>query len=668
QMTPSVFTQEMLQSTEERLANTTEVHQPRILEFLGTGMTPHGNFSLVDIQQPLFQPYPSELVFQNFTPAQTYKLPLLLLNSDKVSRQVMLQQQDSEYFCVIGPDDAGRKVAPGLPATYTVCFTPQENKDYDHTLICVTERERFEIPVRAIGPRAILDFRDEIHLPVCPVKSYAEKTHLVRNMGNREAKFSLHTQRPFSVTPSSGTLDVGESMQVTVGFHPMTTGDQRQDLLLHYHTGEDVYISLYGSCEELDIRLVPDSARLTDTYISMASGHKVSLTNSSNTTLQYCWTVLPSQQQEDQSLLRYTWISVLRQKEGVEEEGERLLFQHESDPVLHYLPLLSRALQESCEYLFYIVSLNHSCLHVVQEGEIWPGTTANFHVVFKPEEAKLYQQTIYCDITGRESRLPLTIKGEGLGPNVQLDYNLMNITNVFIGEKLQYEVQVSNTGLIDAPFKLSRPDTTFGRCFSFSPEEGVVPPGACQIVKVTFHSCVLGAVSEDLLLTVTGQPQPLTLTFRGSVVVPTFHFNVSELNFGDVPFGFPQTLTCTLFNTSFVPMTFALRVLGDGLGSPSVTAAKQVSDVSHRNWQGHTARDLHALPAECTVSPDSNFVRAMSDVTLCSNTVKRYRLGLTVDVEGVGREILTLPINARLDTLTTVNTNSVMCNHKPLLV
>lgn len=38
----------------------------------------------VDMGQPLFQPYPSELVFQNFTPAQTYKLCLLLLNNDKV--------------------------------------------------------------------------------------------------------------------------------------------------------------------------------------------------------------------------------------------------------------------------------------------------------------------------------------------------------------------------------------------------------------------------------------------------------------------------------------------------------------------------------------------------------------------------------------------------------
>lgn len=37
-------------------------------------------------------------------------------------------------------------------------------------------------------------------------------------------------------------------------------------------------------------------------------------------------------------------------------------------------------------------------------------------------------------------------------------------------------------------------------------------------------------------------------------------------------------------------------------------------------------------------------------VTLCSNTLKQYRLALVVDVEGVGKEILSLPINARSDS------------------
>ncbi|XP_040894088.1 hydrocephalus-inducing protein homolog [Toxotes jaculatrix] len=650
-VTPSVYTQEMLQSTEERLANTNEIHPPRILELLDMSKSTHYKLSSVDVDQALFQPYPSELVFQNFTPAQTYKLPLLLLNNDMVSRQVKLELQDSEYFRVVGPKNAGSKVPPGMSATFTVLFTPQENKDYHHRLVCVTERERFEVPVRAIGPRAILDFRDELHLPLCAVKASTQRTQLVRNIGNSVAKFKLHTQRPFSVTPTSGTLDVGESMQVTVDFHPTTIGDHSQDLLLHYHTGEDVYISLYGACEELNINLEPDSVLLKKTYISLANVHTVSLTNRSDIPLRYCWSMWPSQEEEDLSLLRES--SVLEQKQ--EDEKERLIFQYASDTTaIHRLPLLARALQEcrSQAAKDHLLALSHSCITVEPtEGEIWPNTTAQFNIVFKPEEASLYQQTMYCDITGRESRLPLTIKGEGMGPKLQLSYNLMDMKNVFIGDKDCYEVLVSNKGLIDAPFKLSSPDTTFGRCFSFSPEEGVVPSGACQIVEVTFHSRILGTFSEDLLLAVTGQSEQLTLTFRGCVIGPTFHFSVSELNFGDVAFGFPLTLICTLFNTSFVPMTFALRVLGDGLGSPSVTSAKQVSDMSRNNWQGSAARDLHARPVEFTVSPAVGSVRAMSDitikVTLCSNTVRTYRLALVVDVVGVGEEIMTLPINAR---------------------
>ncbi|XP_059190373.1 hydrocephalus-inducing protein homolog [Centropristis striata] len=642
-VSPSTYTQEMLQSTEECLANTHKVHQPRILELLDMSKTTHHKLSLVDMDQPLFQPYPSELVFQNFTPAQTYSLPLLLHNNDKVPRQVKLELQDSDFFHVVGPAEAGSKVAPGLAATFTVLFTPQENKDYHHRLVCVTERERFEVPVRAIGPRAILDFRDELHLPVCPVKASTERTQLVRNIGNSKAKFKLDTQSPFSVTPSCGTLDIGESMQVTVNFNPMTTGDHSQDLHLHYHTGEDVYIRLYGACEELDIHLEPGSV-LLKTYISLADVHTVSLIYRSEIPLKYCWTTWPSLQEEALTFLRES--SVLLQKEEVERE--QLLLQCESDPTaIHRLPLLSKALQEQRSQ-----ALSHSCITVEPaEGEIWPNVPAQFKIVFKPEEAKVYQHTIYCDVTGRESRLPLTIRAEGLGPNLQLDYDLMDMKNVFIGDKDCYKVQLDNRGLIDAPFRLSCPDTTFGRCFSFSPEEGVVPSGACQIVEVTFHSRILGTFSEDLLLTVTGQPQPLTVTFRGCVIGPTFHFNVLDLNFGDVAFGFPQTLSCTLNNTSFVPMNFALRVLVDGLGSPSVTSAKQVSEVTRKNWKGSAARGLHARPVEFTVTPAAGSVPAMSDVsikvTLCSNTVKGYRVALVVDVEGVGKEIMGLPINAR---------------------
>ncbi|XP_075998117.1 hydrocephalus-inducing protein homolog [Genypterus blacodes] len=651
-VTPSVYTQEMIESTEDRLANTIEIYPPRILELLDMRASTHHKLSLVDMDQALFQPYPSDLIFQNFTPPQTYQLPLLLFNNDKVSRHVKVEQQDSQYFHVVGPDDTGCRVAPGMTATFTVFFTPLEQKDYDYKLVVVTDRERFEVPVHAIGPRAILDFRDELHFPVCPVKASAQRSQLVRNIGSSQAKFRLQTHRPFSVTPAFGTLDVGESMQVTVDFNPMTAGNHKQDLLLHYHTGEDVYISLYGACEELNIYLEPEPVRLKDTYISLANVHTVSLTNSSDVTLQYCWTTWPCQQESSIPLFREG--SELQEKEE-EVERERLLMECEFDStMIHCHPLPSTEFQE----LRYqdaksnLLALSHSCITVEpMEGEIWPNTTAQFNIVFKPQEAKLYQQTIYCDITGRESHLSLTIKGEGIGPQLQLNYNLMDVKNVFIGDKNSYEVTVSNKGLIDAPFRLSNPNTTFGQYFSFRPQEGVVPPGGCQVVEVTFHCFILGTFLEDLLVTVTGQPQPLTLTFRGSVIGPTFHLNVSELNFGDIAFGFPLTLIFTLFNTSLVPMTFSLRIPGDGLRSPSLTCVKQVSELSSNQWKGSTAGDLQSRPVEFTLSPATATVRSMSDVdikvTLCSNSVRRYRLALVVDVEGVGEEIMSLPISAR---------------------
>ncbi|XP_010782068.1 hydrocephalus-inducing protein homolog, partial [Notothenia coriiceps] len=127
-VTPSVYTQEMLQSTEERLAKLKEMHQPRILEHLDISNTTHHKLSVVGMNQSLFQPHPSELVFQNFTPGKTYTLPLRLYNKDKVSRKVKLERQDSDFFHVAGPEDAGSRVAPGLAASFTVSFTPQENK------------------------------------------------------------------------------------------------------------------------------------------------------------------------------------------------------------------------------------------------------------------------------------------------------------------------------------------------------------------------------------------------------------------------------------------------------------------------------------------------------------------------------------------------------------
>lgn len=57
----------------------------------------------------------------------------------------------------------------------------------------MTEREKFKVPIKAIGARAMLDLPDEVIFPKAPVKYLSTQTILIRNTGKRTANFSLST-------------------------------------------------------------------------------------------------------------------------------------------------------------------------------------------------------------------------------------------------------------------------------------------------------------------------------------------------------------------------------------------------------------------------------------------------------------------------------------------
>lgn len=109
-----------------------------------------------------------------------------------------MTQIDTPYFQIITSSDAHQKVGPGLPVVYKIQFSPEENKDYNHELIVSTEREKFVVPIKCIGSRAILDFPDEINFSIntlCPVKHLNSKVLLIRNIGNKDAKFQLKVEK-----------------------------------------------------------------------------------------------------------------------------------------------------------------------------------------------------------------------------------------------------------------------------------------------------------------------------------------------------------------------------------------------------------------------------------------------------------------------------------------
>jgi len=64
--------------------------------------------------------------------------------------------------------------------------------DYNYELIMETEREKFVVPIIAIGKRAMIDFPDAINFGNdCPVKYVTEKPVIIRNLGDKTTKWEL---------------------------------------------------------------------------------------------------------------------------------------------------------------------------------------------------------------------------------------------------------------------------------------------------------------------------------------------------------------------------------------------------------------------------------------------------------------------------------------------
>uniref|UniRef100_A0A8C9E7N0 HYDIN/VesB/CFA65-like Ig-like domain-containing protein n=1 Tax=Phocoena sinus TaxID=42100 RepID=A0A8C9E7N0_PHOSS len=650
-LTPSEFLKEMSLTTEQRLANTRVMCRPQITELLDMRETTHQKFPGIDLDQALFQPFPSEIVFQNYTPCEVYEVPLVLRNNDIVPRMVKVVEESSPYFKVISPKDISHKVAPGVPSVFRILFSPEENKDYAHMLTCVTEREKFIVPIKARGARAILDFPDKLNFSTCPVKYSTQKILLVRNIGNKDAVFHIKTHRPFSVEPSVGTLNVGESMQLEVDFEPQTVGNHSEKLIVYYDTGEKVFISLYGAAIDMNIRLDKNSLILEKTYLSLANQRTLTIHNHSNIIAHFQWKIFATQEEEDRE--KYRVCDDLTKEEKNEIDG--FLEECITDPSLQQcLSFLSRTFENQRKLVQAdsMLFLNNIFSVEPLEGDVWPNSSAEITVYFNPREAKLYQQTVYCDISGREIRLPLRIKGEGMGPKIHFNFELLDIGKVFVGSVHCYEAVLSNKGSIDALFNVIPPTSAVGTCFVFSPKEGIIEPSGVQAIQISFSSPILGHFEEEFLVNVNGSPEPVKLTIIGCVIGPTFRFNVPALHFGDVSFGFPHTLICSLNNTSLVPMTFKLRVPGDGVGHKSISSWEQYSDNKKSYWNKDEIPVMR--PKEFTVTPNCGTIRSQGfaaiRVTLCSNTVQKYELALVVDVEGIGEEVLALLITARYCT------------------
>jgi hydrocephalus-inducing protein len=167
--------------------------------------------SQVPIDEPLFEPIPPIIQFTDYEPLQIKEKIFKLRNKDSVARRVKIFKPDSRLFQVIpmGSNGAqkgahvfgGTKVAPGMETNFIIRFSPEAKADYNYDVVVETEREKFIVPIVAVGKRAMIgsniifhsskDFPDLLDFLTCPVKYMTEKPVIIRNQGEKTTKWFL---------------------------------------------------------------------------------------------------------------------------------------------------------------------------------------------------------------------------------------------------------------------------------------------------------------------------------------------------------------------------------------------------------------------------------------------------------------------------------------------
>jgi hydrocephalus-inducing protein len=291
------------------------------------------------------------------------------------ARRVKVAPPETPYFSVTANTPA-QKLASGMEAVFTVTFTPDSEADYSWDLIVCTEREKFVVPLRALGARGQLTLPKTIDFgSSCPCKIEAKLSFLLRNTGRCTSRFQLLTALPFAVAPRSGLLAVGESLQCTVKFTPLSTGPSEGELHVQYETGDVSSVPLHGAGANTDVDVAPTAIQFLKTFVTKMSQKYFKISNRTAMPVRFALKRFGTAE-EEQSMVEAEATRLLSQEPGLDKSATAGLQNSEGaleEQEAARKRLAKRLLTQTCSQK-YLFDSSIVCARPL-EGIVYPDTS-----------------------------------------------------------------------------------------------------------------------------------------------------------------------------------------------------------------------------------------------------------------------------------------------------
>ena len=645
----------------------------QIIQFLNIGDNSLHPNCVVSVDEPIFQPEPSTILFEDYEPLQSLTKILKLRNRDIVPRRVSIIHPENRLFQVYpyitskggnskakhGEGESGNtKVAPGMEVSYEIRFTPEAKVDINYDLVVITEREKFVVPIRGIGCKVKLEYTDNIDFGEVPVKYKIEKPFILRNVGEKITKWMLKcVSNSVTISKKEGILDIGKNEQIICTFCPEKEKNYKESMILSYDETDHI-INIVGKSKNDAVDISPKILEMEPAYITLHTEKTVTITNDTGVPIEFIWKQFESKEKEEEAKEKV--FQNLTRQEAEEKILNELQHTYDENP---YEDDTSIDLEDSYDEdeIIRMNERNHlknqniiarrfekikkslnedqMCFEhsnfVIETltGKVWPNTKATITVSFRPDEAKDYKDIFaYLDVTGSEKRIKLELRGRGIGPKARVNNPEFNLYDVPITHHIMLEPKliIYNIGVIACEYRIEPPGTPCSKQFHFEQMEGKIPPRdekstGEQVIPIQFIAERLGEFSEKFNIKIGKSKDVIPIIFKGHVIAPYCRFSVERIDFDKVSKGFDKTETVTLYNESDVDIEYRLRIATDSQDND-----KQMETV------------FEITPKEGRVEKKKS--KEIS-ITFRPEKERPYDIVVLLDMIGIGFDMLTLPVS-----------------------
>ncbi|XP_063358792.1 hydrocephalus-inducing protein homolog [Cydia amplana] len=630
---PSEYAEEMKLSTQERLQT---LHKVEVDNIVTVGAK-HNPASVV------LEFTPKLLVFQNFKPNEKVTARFSVKNISKATTHLTMIYKECSLISVkLASGQLLSRLAPGISMTFQVVFRPDTLTDFVHKVTFTTENDQYVLPIFAMGPRPVFDFPDEISIPAAPLKVENHITVLVQNIGLTSAGFKLDTKCPFSVQPKSAYLNPNEIVGIKAIVKTMRQGHIEGSLFVLFETGEIFKIRLIGSTFLVSVQLEKQVVRFLETYNTMVRQQTFKITNKSEHLLTYM---------------------CMKNEDVIHDFDEKV-------KLAHILYEFKRSESAKCQKLVYYDVLNsdehdrvytriffdqiHSLvadesLHFQDthfsitpiKGKIWPNKSTELTITFYPHAIGEFKAVAYLDIDGTPDRMPLSMVGTSLPPDIVLNLETLDMDRVYINKKYNFEVIAINKGHINGVIVYQDTPTLFGSHVTCSPALRCLRPGERDIFVISFSNSNQGPYFEEVNFLIRDTEVVLKLYLKGEVIYPSVRFSIPCLDFGTVSLGVPTTLEFDVINDSIVDLSASVKISSDGPEVSSILLVDYALAEMPKPEIPQWPREFDIHPAKIYLGPEATLSLR---VTLTANLIRANQTSLELELEKSDSPPIILPV------------------------